>query len=447
MAYFKAALSDEDDPDNASEESSKSGSSPNDFSEDRLSHQEFHKVFSDTQSVDTRHLYTDPGTRKLRKVPAETRSGKQSARGAPNKSQKLNEAVAELRQTQQDEQNRLVGKNGSLGYDPSRMARDNATPRYIPPATQLPGVLTRQRIQIVDRESEGCVAIGQDILTSELPAFFDRLPHDASFKRTTVHKAFHSIRVNDCIDRPRDPRVVAFLPLILPGHESDEGLETPDCLVMRVELLCNDTHLPPLPEKNATVGDTMADSLEVTNSSNCDDEDLHPDLATLRKRYQNARKHQKNLPGDTSDESGRSRTGSVEDEDESEGQEGGNGCEVTYYIENTVEQCHRHVCTVWQRGRHEEVSEQLRKEFLRISGYVRNHIRRLAGHLGTTLSTVNSDLLQLKKRWTQIPEYRWPNKKAVKNVFHSYRRSLQLHENPLLAAQIMRDRNPEEFFL
>ena len=55
--------------------------------------------------------------------------------------------------------------------------------------------------------------------------------------------SYHAIRVNDCIDRARNQRVVAFLPSIRKVFQRDRRLKDPKRVVSRIELVRGTTRL------------------------------------------------------------------------------------------------------------------------------------------------------------------------------------------------------------
>ena len=55
--------------------------------------------------------------------------------------------------------------------------------------------------------------------------------------------SYHAIRVNDCIDRPRNQRMVAFLPSIRKVYKRDRRLKDPKRVVSRIELVRGTTRL------------------------------------------------------------------------------------------------------------------------------------------------------------------------------------------------------------
>jgi hypothetical protein len=55
--------------------------------------------------------------------------------------------------------------------------------------------------------------------------------------------------------------------------------------------------------------------------------------------------------------------------------------------------------------------------------------------------------LYLTPEFSQIPVWRRPTEKQIGDLLQNYVKSSALHENPLMAVQIMHDRNPEKVLM
>ncbi|KAJ9105223.1 hypothetical protein QFC20_004358 [Naganishia adeliensis] len=291
---------------------------------------------------------------------------------------------------------------------------------------------------------------------------------DFTYKRTTIDEAFHATRVNDCLDRPRDPRVVAFVPALNPESLHGSRLQKDDTVVARIEFLCCTMHVP---------SGNPAAKHDLQNSCQLDHDEGSDEAGTA-----DSGNPPSNIPSQRSSRTTSRGTSALREHNLNDGQEGPTSdeedpdyetlrrglaqrqaskstgdtssktpapprCGVKLVIEITVAQYRTHTCTIFQRGHHEEIPLYMRKESLQYSRLIRNHIRRQAGHLGTTLSTINKDLVELRKRHPWIPDWRWPTPKQVNDCVEAFRRHARLDENQLVGAQMLKDRNPNEFFL